>query len=314
VSSAALEEVKRLPFGNYDLTVYFGMGILALPLCYNIFVAPFGLYFPKFPIPFKSEFTNSAVSVIAVLFSGYALGHIIAFLASYFIEKFLHRNYGYPSDLYIEQCDSGELRILRPIRVFPVFSSLPSIVINAFHLPLLPIYLVVHNFTKLGYYSPKLPLEFRGAVDVRLKLLRLNISVAQNTRWSKTVEHYVANNCPAGYARMYNYLVISGVMRSIAFLSILYCWFYVAHGILSAQFDTNGYLVAMHFRGIENYFYFAVGYILVSSFATLSMMTFAKFNRRFFEEGLQSFLLFGTEMDAPKATPLRKKREPAETL
>jgi len=293
VSSPALEEVKKLPFGNYDLTVYFGMGILALPLCYTIFVAPFGFYFPKFPVPFKSEFTNSAVSVIAVLFAGYALGHIIAFLASYFVEKFLHRNYGFPSDLYIEQCNNQLLKISRPMNGFPIFSSPISVIINGFHLPLLPIYLVVHNFTKLGYYSPKLPLEFRDVVIEKFVQLRLNIAVEENTRWSKIVEHYVANNCPNGYARMYNYLVISGVMRSVAFLSILYCWFYLAHGIISTQFDQAGYLASIHFKNIESPFYFFVGYILVSSFASLSMMTFAKFNRRFFEEGVQSFLLFG---------------------
>lgn len=252
MSERVIADARKLPFGNYDLTVYFGMGILALPLIYTLLVAPFGAYFPKFIIPSKNNITITSISILAMLFAGYALGHVIAFLSSYFIEKFVHRNYGYPSDLFVEQCENDNLKIEKRIYINNIFLSFPQFFMFLFHLPIAPIYCLVHKIGAIGYYSPKLPLSFKADIEKKMKKEKISVPVEFQTRWAKTIEHFVANNCPSGYTRMYNYLTIFGVMRSVSFLCIVYTWYYIGHGFIMVHKNDAGIFRHLHFRVPED--------------------------------------------------------------
>jgi len=75
-----VRELVRPPFANYDVVVYFGCGLFALPLIYHYLVEPSQLRFPRFHFDLGMPFANEAISTLSLLFAVYLLGHIIAYL------------------------------------------------------------------------------------------------------------------------------------------------------------------------------------------------------------------------------------------
>lgn len=296
------DDYRKLPFATYDIVVYFGAGLVSLPIAYSLIVFPWAEYLPPVILPLEDGFARDAFLTLAILVSGYLLGHIVAFLSSYFVEKFVHRTYGFPSDLFLDQCAQDSLVVTPKVSVRSLCRSVPMTVMALFHLPLLPFYLATNRFTKLWYYEPKLPLNFKATIEERLGQICPGITVEKSSRWAKIIEHYVANNCPMGYARLYNYLVIFGLMRSLAFVLIGLTWWYLLGAFFDAP-DTSGFLGFFGFHAPKNLFVFLMGYVVLGLAAALTMMSFAKFYRRFFEEGILAFVL----QLAPNPKELRKE-------
>ena len=120
-------------------------------------------------------------------------------------------------------------------------------------------------------------------VKVAFKKVSITIPVAEGTRWEKLLEHYVANNCPLAYQRMYNYLVIYGALRLLAFILALAAWVIVIKSAL-VLFEPAAWEFSMR-RFILYGGASAAGY--------MAILAFAKFNRRFFEECVLALLLAG---------------------
>jgi hypothetical protein len=295
-----MEDVRRLPFANYDILVYLGVGILALPLARELLIVPLGLTLPVVTTPTDSAFVRAAFETLYLLFTGYALGHVIAYVSSYFVERFIHEWLRYPSDVWLS------LGNRRAATRFSIFNSninttevsLASLLTGLFHLPLWPIYALVHASDSFGFYTPKLDAAFLPSVRAKVAKLGIPTPVTHRSNWAKSLEHYVANNSALGYARLYNYLVIFGVLRSLAFILILLSWVKLLAMYVGVNRAANGTVSGVVFRpaSAEDW----IGYAVISAFAALTVMAFGKFNRRFFEECVYAFVM--TRDEIPKAS------------
>jgi hypothetical protein len=289
--NVSVEDVKRLPFANYDIVVYLGVGILALPLARDFIVTPLGLGLPPLIVTSDSDFVRAAFETLYLLFVGYAVGHGIAYVSSYFVERFIHEWLRYPSDVWLSLSNrKGDT----PFEVFnssitttPI--SLASILTAAFHLPLWPVYAIVHATGSFGFYTPKLDSSFLPIVRAKVAALQLPTPITHRSRWPKTLEHYVANNSPLGYTRLYNYLVIFGLLRSLAFLLILLTWVRLIGIFTDPARAANGKFLGL--VPTSPTFSDWVTYCAMALFAGLMMMAFGKFNRRFFEECVYAFVM-----------------------
>ena len=296
-----MEDIRRLPFANYDVLVYLGVGILAMPLLREFLIIPLGISLPVLTSTSDSPFVHAAFEFLYLLFTGYALGHVIAYLSSYFVEKFIHEWLRYPSDVWLSFGNrAGATR-------FSIFNSninttalsVASLVNALFHAPLWPLYALVHATGSFGFYTPKLDNAFIPLVKAKIAALGLPTPVTHRSKWAKTLEHYVANNSALGYNRLYNYLVIFGLLRSLAFLMIVLAWIRVLGMFLDAKRNVDQSVsgIVLTSPDLND----AAEYIVISIFATLTVMAFGKFNRRFFEECVYAFIM--TKDDQAKLSP-----------
>jgi hypothetical protein len=158
------------------------------------------------------------------------------------------------------------------------FSSAISLL---FLLPALPFFVLFLWFKPVGFYVPKLPERILPDVRRAFRNTNSSVSVDIGTRWEKLVEHWVANNCPAAYQRMYNYLVIYGALRLLSFVMLLAAWVILLKSGLALVSDA-GWTFSLRRATLLAAAAFA-GY--------MAMLAFAKFNRRYFEESVLALLL-----------------------
>lgn len=289
--NVSVEDVKRLPFATYDILVYLGVGILALPFARDFIVAPLGLALPGLNIKSDSEFVKAAFQTLYLLFVGYAVGHGIAYVSSYFVERFIHEWLRYPSDVWLS------LSNRRGVSRFSIFNSninstrphVAPLMTGLFHLPLWPIYAVIHASDSFGFYTPKLDASFLPLLREKVLALGIPTPVTHRSRWPKSLEHYVSNNSPVGYSRLYNYLVIFGLLRSLAFLLVLLTWIQLIGMFAHPSFSSDHRLTGWCFGDPAPSDWMSYG--AMALFASLTVMAFGKFNRRFFEECVYAFIM-----------------------
>lgn len=276
-----LPESRRLPVASYDLVVYFGVGILALPF-FRVWVAePLSLRPPEGSLLFPSfAFVGTAILTLLVLFAGYALGHVIALFSSFFVERFVQLWLGYPSDIWLSACARGveaRRQIIRD-RVVSARYGGAMLIVSLFHLPLAPFYAVMWVARGFDFYFTKLPCELHPLLLKKLKAERLPVPVQHGSTWPKVLKQYVVNNCPVAYTRMSNHRVVFGLLRSLAFLAVCFLWAQIGFAAVDLW---DGGAVTIHL----------VRWLVIGTTATLLIIGFAKFNRRFFEESVYAFLL-----------------------
>lgn len=238
---------------------------------------------------------------IVWLSASYLLGHVAAFISSYLIEKFVHYSLGYPSDIWLKSeqtLSSGHPRKAIFRKIFQRnLDSYPKYwvprLIKLAQLPAVAPLLALKFAHPFGFYNHKLPYGILRDLTKRFGELGLNVPVEEGSRWEKIVEHYIANNCPPAYSRMYNYLVIYGVLRMSAFIILAYLWFWIAKDVY-LKVCSSDILGSISLEA-------TLVYIATSCLYVLSVMAFAKFNRRYFEETVLAFLLATDEALAKRA-------------
>lgn len=284
-----MEKALKLPLANYDLVVYFGVGAATLPLISRYFIAK-GKTFPALFSGFPDKFMNDAVSIVSLFFVVYILGHGIAYLASLFIETPIYRVLGKPSTVIAEASaptSSGkdQLRDHVKSRFLDAFKHpyLSDILNLIFHLPVIPLYILVYILKVFGFYQTKLnPIVCLRVHNRLTDHFDYVGDIFGKNRWFKIVEYSCANDHPAAMSKMYNYLVIFGLFRSVAFILLLSIWAelaYVAMGNGIAFIDENGNGNIMLRLFVLELSYF------------ISFASFCKFSRRYAEEAIQAFAL-----------------------
>jgi hypothetical protein len=284
----SLDSVRNLPFATYDLAVYLPGGAVLLLIIQTI-LTPF---FSPTTLPTFIETGDKSVDTLLKgvfwLSLCYLTGHLGSFISTYSVERMVHDVLGFPSDNWIErekyvtngvQDKKATTKIIKQniSRYRPNFSSLIVILFqSALFLPLVIFFI----FKPIGFYSTKLPDGISLDLSIKYNKLKCSVPLEKNTRWNKIIEHYVANNCPEAYVRMYNYLVIYGALRLLSLILLITCWGILIH---DASYKING---NWNIDLKTNLMYFSATF---SCF--LSMMAFAKFNRRYFEESILAFLL-----------------------
>lgn len=287
----------RPPFATYDIVVYFGCGLFCLPLIFHYFIEPTKLRFPRFQFNIGIEFADVAVSTLSLLFAVYILGHMIAHIASHAIEKTVDLFFGKISTALIISSltkpeDFGETIQAWIIKKFKsAFSKghkISSGLRTIFFLPVFPVCLFLIGFRQVEYFRSRVPPKVFAQVKKR-SVERGFGQVSLRSKWYKAIEHDVMNNHPVPVARMYNYLVISGIFRSLALIFLacawceLYFWLHrIIHGhelvksLMSDKPVRYGHVLTL------------LGFNILFGF---SISAYLKFARRYVEEAVFSFVL-----------------------
>lgn len=289
--------ISNSPFASYDLVVYFGAGAFSLSVFWG--ALPNAIFFPK-PLPNLTQFepiVGSAVQVLFLSFSAYVFGHIIAYLADQFVEKAMISVVDYPIKWASELSntkDHGRVRDLVRARGRMLLSSelsTASVLRIVFHLPMIPIYWITFLQMRMdGFYRSRLPENIHARVDRQIRLKKLNTST-QERDWFRIIEQYVINNHPVATARLYNYVVIYGLLRSLSFTFLVLYWMFLARWTYCVVIEFLDYNLTK--ASFISYCHDLVWHVAVyGSLCLITIFSFGKFYRRYTEEAIFSFVLF----------------------
>lgn len=303
----ALKSIGRPPFANYDLVVYFGGGLFSLPLIYRFLIHPLGIPLPSFMLNESPQITLEIIRALALLMAVYVLGHLIAYLSSQLVEKAVDRFIGKISTAIIVSLQSSkasrddELKAMfrkQTKKLAEENAIFPSVVRGAFHLPNIFHYLIVYFTGIFGYLDTRIPPEAFERVKQRYaQLVIYDGKVRLDTKWYKSLEYFVINNIPDAVPRMYNYLVMAGLFRSLSFIFLWSSWFVLIYLVLFARFGTWPLgLTDMgtgQFAGILEWF-------SLSTLSVFSLVAYLKFQRRYAEEAILAFAFFPIALSDPQ--------------
>lgn len=298
-SAEIIKNVVKPPFANYDIVVYFGCGLFVLPFLRHYVTEPFGLRFPVFTFEIGIPFIGGLIIALSLFFAVYILGHVIAYAASQLIEKSVEMAFdGKTSSVIIfasKATSENRASIFRD-RLQSGFrnswtkhSWLAALVRFSVHIPVLPVYALIYLFGIFGFYSTRVPATILAETDKRISKLGLGVELSENESWFKIVEGVVINNQPIATARMYNYLVIAGLFRSIALIFLFSLWMEIIHLALWKLFDFThiGFFLSDS-GGMARWF---VGYAILSTVYLFALFSFLKFQRRYVEDAIFAFVL-----------------------
>lgn len=287
----AVEQARKLPFANYDIVVYFGVGICCLPFLYRYILNTGMAKLPPVFAGYEDPLINNVVSIVCLIFGIYIIGHGLAILASLFIEQFLYRTVGPPSHVIVESAlpslDGNQKfrhlilnRIKKSYFTDLHFADFARVI---FHLPVIPLYIAMYFIGFYGYYESKISSYIVIRVQNRLEeCYDYPANIIDNDKWFKVIEYACANDHSAAMGKMYNYLIIYGLFRSLSFLILMCLWmeyyFY---------FDRGGIGYLDH-AGHGNFLF---RMIVIYGAYVVSFIGFSKFTRRYTEEAIQAFSL-----------------------
>lgn len=286
----------RTPFSNFDLVVYFGAGLFSLPFIRHYFLQPTGLRFPHFEMGIDLPFGDIIVGTLALLFSVYALGHIIAYVSSQVIEKSVEVVFGRTSEI-IYLTSLAEYGTERPIIKSNVKKNLrkwnESWPLNTIklviHSPFILMYLAIYRLSFLGFYVSRVPREIFNLAQAKAKIRGLNFIIGETPGWYRFIEGYVVNNCQIGSARRYNYRVISGLFRSMALIFLTSIWceliFIIGNLVTGSNMVDN---ILSDKRSLLSQLFALPILTLIYVF---SLLSYLKFQRRCVETAIFAFAL-----------------------
>lgn len=288
----SIKDLIRPPFANYDVVVYFGCGLFALPFVFHYIATPAEAGFLALEVRTGVAFADSAIKTLFALFAVYILGHLIAFLGSLFVEKTVDLLLGKISDASIlghrrrDQDSYAEIKDWVKRRWFQAWrkgSRSRSLIRLMFFVPVIPSFALAYAIKWFGYFTSRVPDSVYDKVKRRLDSLGLP-GPALTREWYKATEHYVISNDPVALPRMYNYLVIGGLFRSLTFLFACCAWMEFARFVGAIYQDTFKYDAINDWQPLAK----LVMYNLLFAF---SFTSYIKFSRRYAEEMLFSFAL-----------------------
>jgi hypothetical protein len=296
---AQTEVIKSLvkpPFATYDIVVYFGGGLFAMPFLNHYMVEPFGLKLPTFKLETDIPFAGPFVSTLALLFAVYILGHMIAYAGSQLIEKIAETFFGKTSDAV--QATSGarfgerDPRMRKQIRTRTAEmwknARLITIVRALTHFPIWPVYWLLYRIGAFGFYGSRVPPHVFDAVTANMTKIGLPEAAPRpGHAWFKTLEAYVMNNLDAATARMYNYLVISGLFRSIALIFLAAIWAEVFY--LFSRVFTGRVHISFIMTNSQSWRAELVGLGLLYIVFGFAIWSYLKFQRRYVEDAIFAF-------------------------
>lgn len=288
-----IQSTVKPPFANYDVVVYFGGGIFFLPFIERYFLDPFKADLPRFFNIKDAGFIETSVSSLVALFSLYVIGHILAYVSSQIIEKTTDKCFGKSSSAIIVSTRTSSIKRNEAIRalvwrnikkLFVKNSKITSFVRILINIPVLPIFIITFAFGFFGYYESRVPrktLQAANKIISNIGLGKIDISI--DSKWFKIIESDVINNYPIATARMYNYLVISGLFRTLSIVFLIAIWiefYYMVH----LYYDNHLVIGKLIYN--NRIFGFVVYYL----FFTFCFYSFMKFKRRYAEEAIFAFV------------------------
>lgn len=294
---ADMKDFIRPPFATYDIVVYFGGGLFSLPFLYRYILEPFKLHFPIFLNAIPGDAVNQVIRFLAIGFSVYILGHLLALFSAQLIEKVADRFLGNISSSIILSASTSNARrnqvvrmlIKQQISLIGRDNAILASVIRALaHLPLFPHYTMVYVFGFFGYYNTRIPKRAMWLAQKQYRTkLNLGDRISIRTKWYKPLEYFVINRYPDAVLRMYNYLIIAGLFRTISFIFLLSSWsvlYYLLHFKIDGEWALSGsFLGNGKLSGV-------LEFVTVSFLSIFCSVSYYKFQRRYAEEAIMAFI------------------------
>lgn len=297
---AGLDTVKDLvkpPFANYDIVVYFGCGLFSLPFMMH-YVGRLRISKTSFNFNIDPPFVSTLITTLTLLFSVYILGHIIAYVSSQIIEKTMDSLFGKSSTVVLigasaprddfrviikRQLKDGLSKHLAKGRLFSTIVRLVA------HVPVIPFYLVVSYFEVFGYYRSRVSGDvISSANDIISGRSPKAPKIETANEWFKPLEAIVANNNATATARMYNYLVISGLFRSVCLILLSSSWFEMIYLIMKLRnYDPPEGLLMFGNTGVIPYI---ISYLAICLVYLFALFSYLKFQRRYVEDAIFAFV------------------------
>ena len=293
----AVKEMVKPPFANYDVVVYFGCGLFALPFLFHYLGKP-AISALNFDFGLQPPFVASLVSALALLFSVYILGHIIAYASSQFIEKAMDLYFGKTSSVVLMAATASSASLNADFRaqlkgsrerIFTKSAWLSGVGRSVAHLPVWLAYLAIYLCGVFGFYRTRVTKEVIAAAEKKFKTLPVSgVDIAKDQKWFKSLEAYVMNNHPVATARMYNYLVISGLFRSMCLIFLSALWFEFVYTIIRC----SGYNCppGLLMLGGATWLDQVKSYSLLTIVYLFSLFSYLKFQRRYVEDAIFAFV------------------------
>ncbi|GGB63918.1 hypothetical protein [Blastomonas aquatica] len=157
------------------------------------------------------------------------------------------------------------------------------------HLPAVPTYIVVWVSNWFGFFKTRIPEYLLDAADLKLTTKFPDAkSISQDTQWFKALESVVINKNPTATARMYNYLVISGLFRSICTIFLGALWIELLMHICRVLGHTPpDSLIVI---GDNSTLTKLISYLAISVVYLFSLFSYLKFQRRYAEEAIFAYV------------------------
>jgi len=240
---------------------------------------------------------SEIVSGLCLLFTIYILGHILAYSSSQFIEKLTDRLLGKISTAILisswarPKARNEWIRAIIYDRTSTIKEDraiFSTIIRTLVHLPALPAYFAIYVLGVFGYYNTRVPYSVIQAARRKLPDIGLgDLPLSVRSPWFKPLEYYVINRIPAATARMYNYLVIGGLFRTLCIIFLFSLWaqiYYFVHFIS----DRDWFVQPMMGDGSKYSAIMEYGLTIVSY--VFCLFSYLKFQRRYAEEAIFAFV------------------------
>lgn len=292
----------RPPFATYDLIVYFGGGLFSLPFIQHYLLTPFGIRFPTFHMSVDIAYGSAIVSTFVLIFSVYVLGHIIAFVASQFIEKPMESIFGKTSFIVYKTSHAPSANVgnlirdeirtaLAAARRQSTVSSMALRIIV--HLPVILFYIAAFRLRIFGFYVSRLPPVVFTAMKRNAEKLDIgDMEITGSTPWFKIIESFVVNNYPTPSARRYNHRVVSGLFRSMSLIFLAAIWCELIFAITYFLIEQpEVYNLITRTGTLPGWMFSLAMLIMVYGF---SLYAYLKYQRRCVEEAILAFALTRT--------------------
>lgn len=311
--------VAKSPFANYDLVVYLGGGLFALLVLWKYIALPFHIFdFSSVAASTPKSWAVEVVYLLVLSVCAYVLGHLVSYQSSYFIEGFIERTLGKfsrlveittvpPSDhsralkreIWANIKDNLFYRCSLPVIGWKI--TAPRIFPTIMHLPVMPWYAFAIFANLLDFTDTRLPSRMVSYLKKEIPRHFPEVGKGNDRQWFRWIEYYTNYNRRVASANMYNYLVISGFMRSLSYLFLIAIWLEIFH-LLFRLYAGQAMISHGHGGPIGWILYFLVLYVAYVSTVT----SYCKFFRRYVEEAIMGFLLEGRSI-APAAVQANGK-------
>ena len=288
-----LKDLIKPPFATYDVVVYFGGGLFSLPFIYRYILEPLAIRAPSFIVNEFDSVSLEIVRILTIVTFVYVLGHLLAYLSSQLVEKALDRFLGKVSTAILVSVSTAKALRNQKLRDFfkdrtrrikSEGAIISSIVRGLFHFPNFIAYFIMYSFGIFGYFDSRLPQKALERVEsVYTTIVIPGELLTSDKKWFKSLEYFVINRIPMAGPRMYNYLVIAGLFRSLSFVFLISCWWMLLYLGCYMLFDT------WPIQSAENYSGQGAGifeFFTLSILSVFCLVAYIKFQRRYAEEAM----------------------------
>lgn len=290
------------PFSLFDFLGYIFPGAFALLVIFYFvnmeplnFVNPMSISEMMVKVKGWLNVSESIVSCSVFLIFSYILGHLIAYISSITIEKFVIWWYGFPSEFlltdegrYWHVLHDGMSMVKNKNRHYVreiIRTYLLRIVVSLLLLPILVPTLCVKILGGDAFFVKTLDAYLKDIILRKRMILSKHLSLPDSSHYDKVgyhrvIYHYVYEKADSHRQKMDNYVALYDFLRSITLIFVCIFMYVMIYGVYNGD--------------IGAYYWYSICALSVITY--LFYMGFFKFYRRFTLEAFMC-LVASSELD-----------------